>query len=83
MSFSHVQGEGGVRETIERFQVGVYGAVGVKSGGIFCMVVFFLDSILFLEFSGRGVYCYGHVGDNLDALFYLVDRAHYSAGFGV
>ena len=47
------------------------------------MVVFFLDSILFLEFSGRGVYCYVHVGDNLDALFYLVDRAHYSAGFGV
>ena len=83
MLFSRAQGEGGVRETIERFQVGVYGAVGVKSGGIFCMVVFFLDSIMFLEFSGRGVYCYVHVGDNLDALFYLVDRAHYSAGFGV
>ena len=47
------------------------------------MVVFFLDSILFLEFSGRGVYCYFLVGDNLDALFYLVDRAHDSAGFGV
>ena len=43
----------------------------------------FWTAFCFLEFSGRGVYCYGHVGDNLDALFYLVDRAHYSAGFGV